>query len=126
MDILDTDVLIDIQRRHPPAVAWFSTLTTLPAVPGIFIMELIQDARNLGEVQQAQRLVAPLPIVWPTEADCKRALSDFASFHLSHGLGLLDAIIAACAVGRSATLQTFNRKHYAAVPRLMISEPYIR
>lgn len=91
MELLDADVLIDVQRRHPPAVAWFSTLTTLPSVPGIVAMELIQDARNRHEVQQAQRLVAPLPIVWPTEVDCNRALAYFADFHLSHGLGILDA-----------------------------------
>lgn len=126
MELLDTDVLIDIQRRHPPAVAWFSTLTNLPAVPGIVAMELIQDARNRRAVQHAQRLVAPLTIVWPTEADCNLALSVFATYHLSHGLGLLDAIIAACAIGRSATLLTFNRKHYSVVPGLLLAEPYHR
>ena len=126
MDLLDTDVLIDVQRNHPPATAWFSTLTSLPAVPGVVLMELIQDARNKQEVQQALRLVAPMRVVWPTEADCNRALFDFAALHLSHGLGLLDAMIAACAVGLSATLCTFNSKHYRAVPGLVTAEPYVR
>lgn len=27
--------------------------------------------------RQAMKLVAPLPVVWPTRADCDRALSDF-------------------------------------------------
>ncbi|HEX5447430.1 MAG TPA: PIN domain-containing protein [Pirellulales bacterium] len=93
---------------------------------GIVVMELIQDARNAREVRKALRLVSPLLIVWPTETDCARALSDFAAFHLSHGLGLLDALIAACAVGRSATLYTFNAKHYQAVPGLTVAEPYTR
>ena len=108
MDLVDTDVLIDVQRGHPPALAWFAGLTDLPAVPGFVVMELVQDARNGREVRQALKLVAPLPVVWPTEADCARALSDFTTYHLSHGLGLLDALIAACAVGLSATLYTFN------------------
>src|SRR5437588_5741971 len=112
MDLIDTDVLIDIQRDHPPAIAWFAGLTELPVVPGLVVMELVQDARNAGEVRQALKLVAPLRIVWPTEADCARALADFVAHHLSHGLGLLDALIAACAVGQSATLCTFNTKHY--------------
>ena len=51
MDVLDTDVLIDIQRSHPPAVAWFSTLNELPSVPGLVVMELIQDARNRQQVR---------------------------------------------------------------------------
>jgi predicted nucleic acid-binding protein len=111
MDLLDTDVLIDVQRGHPPAVAWFGGLSELPAVPGFVVMELIQDARNSLQVQQALKLVAPLSIIWPSPADCARALSDFAAYHLSHGLGLLDALIAACAIGQSATLNTFNVKH---------------
>ena len=126
MELVDTDILIDIQRGHPPAVAWFSALTILPTVPGIVVMELVQDARNSREVQLALKLIAPLQLVWPTEIDCARALTNFCTYHLSHGLGLLDAIIAACAVGNSATLYTFNVKHYISVPGLTISQPYVR
>ncbi|MES1242707.1 MAG: PIN domain-containing protein [Acidobacteriota bacterium] len=126
MLILDTDVLIDVQRGHAPAVEWFSRLDELPAVPGLVVMELIQDSRNAREVRQALKLVAPFPVVWPTESDGERALSDFTTYHLSHNLGLLDALIAACAIGRSATLCTFNAKHFRAVPGLSITEPYER
>lgn len=126
MDLVDTDVLIDIQRGHPPALAWFAGLAELPAVPGFVVMELLQDARSAREVRQVLRLVAPLPIVWPTEVDCARALSDFTAYHLSHGLGLLDALIAACAVGQSASLYTFNVKHYRIVPGLVVVQPYVR
>jgi predicted nucleic acid-binding protein len=126
MELVDTDVLIDIQRGHPPALAWFTSLTTLPAVPGLVVMELIQDARNANEVRQALKLVAPITTAWPSESDCNRALLDFATYHLSHNLGLLDAMIAACAVGRAATLYTFNVKHYKAVPGLTIAQPYVR
>lgn len=84
MDLVDTDVLIDVQRGHPPALAWFGTLTGLPMVPGFVVMELVQDARNALEVQRALKLIAPLRVVWPTEADCSRALSDFTAYHLSH------------------------------------------
>jgi len=126
MNILDTDVLIDVQRGHPPALAWFAGLTDLPSVPGYVVMELVQDARNVREVRQALKLVAPLPIVWATEADCTRALSDFTAFHLSHSLGLLDALIGACALGLSATLCTFNEKHYRVVAGLVTAQPYTR
>src|SRR5437879_3969930 len=126
MDLLDSDVLIDVQRGHPPALAWFSGLTELPAVPCLVVMELIQDARNGREIRRALKLVAPLQIVWPTAVDCARALSDFTAYHLSHGLGLLDAIIAACAIGVSATLYTFNDKHYRIVPGLLTARPYTR
>jgi hypothetical protein len=126
MLLLDTDILIDIQRGHAAAKAWFAALTDVPSVPGFVVMELIQDAQNARQVRQAIRLVAPLQVIWPTEADCQRALADFAAYHLSQGLGLLDALIAACAVGQSATLCTFNIKHYRVVQGLLTLQPYTR
>jgi predicted nucleic acid-binding protein len=48
------------------------------------------------------------------------------TYHLSHNLGLLDTLIAACAIGRSATLCTFNVKHYRVVPGLLTAQPYPR
>jgi len=46
MYILDTDVLIDVQRGYAPAIEWFSNLEELPSVPGFVVMELIQDSQN--------------------------------------------------------------------------------
>jgi predicted nucleic acid-binding protein len=126
MMLVDTDVMIDVQRGHPPALAWFGTLTDMPAVPGLVVMELIQDARNAKEVQQALKLVSPMSVIWPTAADCQRALADFAAYHLSHGLGLLEALIAGCALGLAAELCTFNTKHYQVIPGLMLRQPYVR
>jgi predicted nucleic acid-binding protein len=45
---------------------------------------------------------------------------------LSDGLGLLDALIAHCALGQQATLCTFNIKHYRVIRNLKISQPYVR
>lgn len=126
MYLLDTDVLIDIQRGYTPAIDWFSSLADVPSVPGFVVMELVQDAQNVQQVRKALQLVAPLPMIWATEADCARALSDFTAYHLSNSLGLLDALIAACAVGRGLTLCTFNVKHYRVVPNLLTVQPYAR
>jgi hypothetical protein len=126
MIVLDTDILIDVQRGHAAALAWFASLAEVPSVPGLVVMELIQGAHDARQVREALRLTAPLPVVWPTMADCRRALADFTAFHLSHGLGLLDALIAACAVGLPAELCTFNDKHYRMVPGLVTVRPYTR
>ena len=89
-------------------------------------MELIQSSPTVAHQQMAMRLVAPLQIIWPTEAECARALADFSAYHLSNNLGLIDAMIAACATGRSAPLCTFNVKHYRVVPGLITEQPYAR
>ena len=119
MYILDTDFLIDIQRGHFPVIAWFDTLRELPSVPGLVVMELVQDAKNAQQVRQALKLIAPLPVVWQTEADCNHALSYFAAYHLLDNLGLLDSLIDTCTTDLSATLCTFNVKHHCVVPDLL-------
>ena len=126
MLLLDTDVLIDIQRGNAPALAWFSGLTELPLVSGFVVMELIQGAQNSKQVRDVLKLVAPLPVIWPSESDCQKALADFAALHLSHGLGLLDSLVAACSVGIGAELCTFNDKHFRMIPKLKTVQPYTR
>jgi len=126
MRLLDTDILIDILRQYPPALAWFRSSPELLYAPGFAVMELVQGCRNKAELRRVQRLAALLPIVWPTDADCRRALADFTLYHLSHNLGLLDSLVAATAVGRGATLCTFNVKHFWVVPGLVTEQPYSR
>lgn len=126
MVLVDIDILIDVWRGHQPAVEWFAKCAVLPAVPGYVVMELVQDSENQRQLGQALKLVQPLEVVWPNEVDCQRALADFITYRLSHGLGLMDALIAACAVGRAAILYTFNTKHYRVIPGLVVEQPYQR
>lgn len=40
--LLDTDVVVDILRRHPPAVAWIARQApTAAALPGLVAMEAV-------------------------------------------------------------------------------------
>ena len=79
MELIDTDVLIDVQRGFGAAADWFAT-----------------------------------------------ALEQFSKLHLSHGLGLLDALIAATALGHGSVLNTFNERHYRMFPGLTTVRPYRR
>jgi len=40
--ILDTDALIDLKRKHPPALVWLATLAAPHVVNGIAAVELLQ------------------------------------------------------------------------------------
>jgi predicted nucleic acid-binding protein len=124
---LDTDILIDIQRRHPAALAWFRTVGPGEVgIAGFVAMELVKDARNAAEARAADVLIEPLPVIWPSDEACRTALIDFRNLHLSHSLGLIDSLIAATARSAGATLCTFNRKHFRPVAGLTCEEPYIR
>jgi predicted nucleic acid-binding protein len=125
MELIDTDVLIDIQRGLGAAADWFATDPDV-GILGFVVMELVQDARNSDEVRKALALVDGLQVVWPSEAECQTALEEFSTLHLSHGLGLLDALIAATAVGHGGVLNTFNERHYRMFPGLTTVRPYRR
>jgi hypothetical protein len=71
-------------------------------------------------------ILRPFPIVWPSEVDLQRALWDYARFHLSHGLSVMDALIAATATGQGMPLATFNVRHFVVIPGLITEQPYVR
>ncbi len=125
--LLDADIIIDVQRLHPAALAWYSSVrpSTL-AVPGYVVMELYQDAQNRAQLQITDALIGHLPIVWPGDAEATRAALLFRSLHLSHGIGLVDMLNAATALTHSVPLCTFNVKHYRLVPALATEQPYAR
>jgi predicted nucleic acid-binding protein len=124
--LLDTDVLIDLERQHPAADAWLSSLSVVPHTPRFAAMELLNGCQSRAEWRSVEQFLRPFPICWPAEADLNRALRDFTGYRLSHGLGLVDALIAATALGRGEPLATFNVRHYQAVSGLVTVQPYTR
>jgi predicted nucleic acid-binding protein len=125
MLLLDTDVMIDLLRQYPPAVAWLDSLGEEEIVlPGFVVMELMQGCRNKQEQEKMEGDLAAYSVAWPTSATCDAASSVFARYHLSHGLGILDALIGQMAVALHVPLHTFNQKHYVAIPHLITMQPY--
>jgi predicted nucleic acid-binding protein len=125
MILLDSDIMIDLLRQYPPAVAWLNSLGDEEIVlPGFVAMELLQGCNNKAEQNKVEKVLTVFETVWPSPETCDDALSIFANYHLSHNLGLLDALIGQMAVALNLPLHTFNRKHYTAIPDLVTLQPY--
>lgn len=125
MILLDTDVMVDLLRQYPPAVVWLDSLGEEEIVlPGFVVMELIQGCRNRAEQDKVERELRAYGVAWPSPETCDEALSVFASYYLSHGLGILDAMICQMAVALNVPLYTFNQKHYAFIPNMKTVQPY--
>jgi len=79
MILPDTDVMIDILRKYPPAMKWFDALDGNEEIvlPGYVLMELIQGCGNKGEQEQLQRSVEPYGVIWLSPNHCNRALDAF-------------------------------------------------
>jgi predicted nucleic acid-binding protein len=53
--LMDTDVMVDIHRGFPPAVAWLGSLRTAPvALPGLVAMELLQGCLNAADQRRIE------------------------------------------------------------------------
>jgi predicted nucleic acid-binding protein len=124
--LLDTDVCVDIRRRHAPAVQWAAALTEAPGLPGFVLLELMRGVQSKREMAGLLKDMALFHIYWPTTADCDRAVLTYARAPLSHRIGILDLVIGECAVGLGATLCTFNVRHFRAIPVLITEQPYAR
>jgi len=125
--LLDTDVMIDILRRYPPAVAWLESLGDEEILlPGFVVMELLQGCRNKVEQEQIEKTLQAYAVAWPSPETCDKALAVFGSVYLSHGLGMLDALIGQTAVALQVPLHTFNQKHYITIPHLQTAQPYTK
>jgi len=60
MILLDTDVMIDLLRQYPPAVAWINSLGNEEIyLPGFVVMELIQGCRSRAEQEKLERELDP-------------------------------------------------------------------
>ncbi|MEI6427606.1 MAG: PIN domain-containing protein [Pseudanabaena sp. ELA607] len=94
MIFLDSDIIIDFLRRYSPAISWLESLEDKKlALYGYVAMELMQGCNNKIELQQIRKLIANFEVVWATAETCNQALEVFAECNLSHGLGLIDALI---------------------------------
>ena len=124
MLLLDADICVDLARRYPPALQWFSSLAERPALPGMVVLELLAGCRNSREMQATRRFTRQFQCYWPTGPDCDRTIETYAKAKLSHGLSVNDALIAECVIGLGATLCTFNVKHFRAIIGLSHQQPY--
>jgi predicted nucleic acid-binding protein len=124
---LDTDVLVDCLRGHPPAQAWLSHNTGAAfSVPGIVAMELVVGCPNQTEFHRMKKLLASFHVVWSEATDEERAYELLWTHRLASGLSIPDSLIAAMALARKAKLYTFNRKHFRHIVGLDVEEPYPR
>ena len=123
--MLDTDILIMLQRRVPEAKAWLAALSVSPMVCFFAALELLFGCQSAKEKREAEALLAEFEIAYPTQSGLE-ASRTFAALKLSHGLGIIDALIAATALEHGLPLYAFNIKHFGAVPGLQVIVPYVR
>jgi tRNA(fMet)-specific endonuclease VapC len=125
--VLDTDVLIEILRGSGRAGEWLTSIASLViGIPVIAWMEILVGARDKQEQRVFTEQLDQYTILHLESGDSERAQQWFEQFHLSHGVGILDCLIAAIACRLDKPFYTFNLKHFQVIPGLEAKAPYER
>src|ERR1051325_11334579 len=120
--LIDTDVLIDYLRDQPDAVVYLENLTEPLLVSAVTVAELYAGVREGAERVALDAFIQVFEVVpVDTEIALKGGLfrRDYVK---SHNTGLADALIAASADNRQASLVTLNAKHFPMLMNVII--PY--
>jgi predicted nucleic acid-binding protein len=120
---VDTVILIDILRNHPPAVLWLFSQPGMSITPVVY-MELLAGNQNKQERRAVDKLVAQFEMVYYTTEDMKWALKKMHSLRLSHGVGQSDCLIAAPSARLQLSLYTLNLKHMTPLIGALAVKPY--
>ena len=124
--LLDTDVLIDFLRGRPEARDFLLTLPRETAVSVVTVAELHVGVREGAERQALDDLLATFRVL-PLDADAARRGGLLRrDYGKSHGVGLIDALIAAIAQTHNLPLATLNRRHYPMLDAAQLVQPYVR
>jgi len=120
--LLDTDVLIDYLRGHAEAVIYVEGLTEPLFMSAITMAELYAGVRD-GEERAALDAFTSAFDVVPVEREIALKGGLYRrDYGKSHNTGLADAMIAATAELRQATLVTLNEKHFPMLVDVIV--PY--
>jgi predicted nucleic acid-binding protein len=121
--LLDTSVLIDLLRLHPPAQTWLHGQNTLGVTPIVWL-EIIQGAQNKVSQVKAINLLKVFEQVELTSEDCAWAIQQATRFTLSHSVGSLDCLIASTSHRLNVPLYTGNLKHFKPMLGGLAHKPY--
>ncbi len=116
--ILDSCILIDISRQRAEAVSFVGGLEIVPSVSVLTVTEVLSGVRNQRERRLFDRLFLDWNVMEVDHETAELAARWLNQYRASHGLDIVDAIIAAMAKGHGLELITLNRKHFPMFPGL--------
>ncbi len=121
--LLDSAIVVDLLRNHPPAVDWLARQAGLGATPVVWL-EIIEGARDLFSQRRALKLLRRFDRVDIEPEDARWAIGKALEYRLSHGVGIMDCLIAAANHRLQLPLYTRNLKHFSPLLGSLARSPY--
>jgi predicted nucleic acid-binding protein len=117
--LIDTDVLIDYLRGQVDAVTYLEDLSAPILMSMVTLAELYTGVREGEERQALDTFITVFELVPIDQEIARRGGLLRRDYYKSHKIGLADALIAATAEVRQATLVTLNQRHFPMLSRVI-------
>jgi predicted nucleic acid-binding protein len=123
--LIETNVVVDVIRRYLPALSWLQAQNqpTLGITPIIW-MEVIAGGPTKIRRLRAAKFMAAFDMIYLTQADLDWAMQTQMRHELSHGVGMMDSLIASGSHRLQIPLYTHNLKHFAPLLGNLAQKPY--
>ncbi len=123
--LVDTTILVDLFKSDARAIGWAQQNQGLRiGIPLLVWMEVVFGARNQSEQNDLHRKLQDYRLILLSDQDQVLAQQLLTSYHLPHGVGCFDCLIAATAVRMGTPLCTLNERHFSVIPNLTVIRPY--
>jgi predicted nucleic acid-binding protein len=123
--IVETSILVDLLRSHTPAIAWYQTDAQPDlAINPIIWMEVISGGLNKAERFKSAQLLQRFEMIYFTQGDLDWAMHAQMQYELSHGMDMMDCLIASVSYRLSIPLYTHNLKHFVPMLGKLAQKPY--
>jgi predicted nucleic acid-binding protein len=123
--LVDTTVIIHYFRRTPEARAWIDAQTMRLSITPITWLEVMVGAPSKAAQATCKAILSRFAMEYLTPADMDWAMQQMESFRLSHGVGVMDCLIASVAYRLQVPLYTANlRDMRVMLPQALVIKPY--
>jgi len=119
--LVDSNIIIDFLKKQEKAVDFLDSSKEI-IVSIVTIGEIYQGVRNKKELRFAKSFFKTTKVLSIDERVSELALKLMERYTLSHGLLILDAIIAATVIKHDLTLITGNIKHFKMIKELKVEK----
>jgi predicted nucleic acid-binding protein len=116
--LIDTDVLIDVSKGSTNAVNFLAGLTGTISISRISATELVVGARDKRDQLAIENFISHYTIRELHRSTGIRGYNLLIDYTLSHGLTIMDALIAATAIEHDLTLVSKNERHFQHIQSL--------
>lgn len=121
--LLDTVIVVDLLRSHPPARSWIAQQERLGVTPIVWL-EILDGVGNLHSQRRATELLRHFELVDLLPMDFEWAILQATKLRLSHGVDAMDCMIASAAHRLGVPLYTANLKHFVPMIGTLACQPY--